>query len=128
MIQDDDAEDLARNRNEARERIARTRAEIDMFRMKLLWDKGVREMHTHQAWKDQVARVEAYRQQQLEAMAVRKMDAYELGKVQGKLYALRAMCQLQPMPLEQLDETERHVNNLEQVLSDQLEYERNLMR
>jgi sensor histidine kinase regulating citrate/malate metabolism len=109
---------------EVRSHLAELEGRLDEANVQLIWDQAVRELHTHQAWKQLTDRMTNYRAMAIEQLASRRMDGYELGQVQGRLAMLRVLTQLQPIPMDQLDRIKQHASNLQAQIEDQ----RNLLR
>lgn len=104
---------------DGRLRIADMERELRLADTQLSWDQAVRDLHTNEGWKRLAQRMARDRLKELELCATRRMDAYELGEVQGRLAMMNIFSQIQPMPPEQLAEFRAYAEDLKARLDNE---------
>lgn len=109
---------------EVRLRIFDLESSLGDVALQLEWNRAVADLHTLPAWQQLTARLMTVANAEQKKIAQQRMDAYELGKRQGKLAVLNVVTQLEPLQRKALDDLEQEAS----VLREQLESERQLLR
>ena len=109
---------------DVRARVFEIESSLSDLGLQLEWNRAVADLHALPAWKQLIARLQTVANAEQKKIVQQRMDAYELGKRQGKLAVLNVVTQLEPLQRKALDAIEQEAS----VLREQLESERQLLR
>lgn len=102
-----------------RARIADLESDLTNEALTLEFNQAVTQLSTHPGWVSLCTRLETLVHAETNRLQGTRMDAYELGRCQGKLVVLRLATQMKPMSQQDVDLLTARVTVLREQLTEQ---------